>query len=112
MKSKLDLYEQAFVKSVKNALDELLETSQLHLPMNRVETNDFTIDGYSPNDGTLYTVVFYNADGVIIGYIDYEEGFGVTGYELADVEESMYYELAGCLLTWQAETLFKQIEGN
>lgn len=114
MKSKLEHYESSFVKSVKNAIDELLEVTSNTLPSADVNIGDYSIEGYSPDNNQLYTLVFRenNHSEMIIGWVDYEIGFGITGYELSDIDEPTYFDLAGCLLAWQSETLFQIQEGK
>lgn len=103
--SKLQHYESVFVASVDHALGDLWVECHAHLPRFDVITNDFKIELASVGDDNLSTLTFSNLDGDIIAYLDYEEGVGVTGYDLGGVEEHMYYELAGLLLVAQAEGL-------
>lgn len=105
-KSKIQFFEEAFVRSVDVAINEVAEAT-CGKPGNRcVQMNSYKIElGASDRDN--HTLTFYNADDKIIAYVDYEMGVGITGYDLGDVQEDMYFELAGCLLTWQCEVMYQ-----
>ena len=101
----LQHYETAFVSLVDHTLGELWVECPAHLPRFDLVTNDFKVELTSVGDDELSTITFRNLDGDIIAYLDYQEGVGVTGYDLGDIKEHMYYELAGLLLATQAEGL-------
>lgn len=103
-KSKIHLYEDAFVRQVDVAINEVAEATNGNPGPRFIEANRYKIQFSSVNN-VNYTLVFYDGDDKIIAYVDYRMGVGITGYDLADLDEQMYFELAGCLLTWQCEVM-------
>jgi hypothetical protein len=103
-KSKIQFFEEAFIRSVDTAINEVAEATYGKPGTPCVKLNDYVIE-LCASDRDNHTLTFYGSDHKIIAYVDYEMGVGITGYELAGVQEDMYFELAGCLLTWQCEVM-------
>lgn len=105
-KSKIDLYEDAFVRQVDVAINEVAEATNGNPGPRFIEANSYKIE-FSSVDNVNHTLVFYNSDDKIIAYVDYRMGVGIVGYDLADLDEQMYFDLAGCLLSWQCEVMYQ-----
>lgn len=103
--SKLDLIEEAFVSNVSMVMYKLWIESSNHIPQFVFEGNDYRVEIISVDEDSMCTITFYDDSNAIVGYIDYEEAVGVTGYDMADITEDQYCKLVVQLLLTQIHGL-------